>query len=132
MWFICRAIETLAFQISVRYGSTPRTYAETMREYNWWAPAGLKNPYTGAPIREVGAPSRGDFTFVGLLDPRPGATGYSSTFIICYDGSGNPVYTDPIIEHVIASYQEIQQRMPPEARMLDNLPTGVTFKKKPR
>lgn len=131
MWFICEAIEGAAVRVHSRYDSTPRTFDDLVRQYGWWINPSMKNPYTGVPIREVSAPSAGDFTFAGLLDPRPGATGFAANFIICYDSSGNPLYTDPIVEHVIASYQELEQGNPPESRLLSNLPAGVSFKKKP-
>lgn len=148
MWFICRAISTFTARVTNWHGTTPRTFAETMRKYDWWLSPNIKNPYTGAPIEEVSAPSAGNFTFAGIpADPRNPASEYGSNYIICYDSRGDPMYRSSGVEYSIARYLELEPcSVPPKAalefkpcvvwpqgaKVIEGLPSGVTFKKRPK
>lgn len=129
MWFICRAVSNAINRVNYWYDRTPLTFEETMRKYDWWLSANLKNPYTGAPIHEVFSPSPGDFTFAGVIDVANPLAGYVGNYIICYDSGGQPMFYHSSVETEIANEMEIQARVP-EIRYMDKFPSGVSFKKK--
>lgn len=150
MWFICRAMSTSAGRVAYWHGTTPRTFTETIRTYDEWLSPDIKNPYTGAPIEEVSAPSPGNFTFAGIpADPSNPASGYGQTFIICYDSRGEPMYPSSGVEYWIADYFGMEPcEVGPEgvkvpgpgpcvvwpkgAKIIEGLPSGVTFKRRPK